>query len=668
MSLLKLSPESERLRRFARAHAAGEMSTPEYRTARARVIEGFHADATVEPGDDTQRRWQPRLVTDDTEAAAPQPVAPTSSSDPIAVEWAWYKIVAYAILLAIIALGVSSAVAATIPAVRDRDPNPATSPRLPVARVSIANFAALDSPALTETAIDEFLAAELAKAVAESAPAAHGFNARELDEIGHLLNAMSADSRVLGAQEAAEISALVARQRASRGVSVAQLERIAVALTAHYRANGYPVAVAYLPSQEVRGGEVGLAVELGTLESVVVRGESNYAHAVLTDAFAAQLGAPVERAAIESTLYRVNALPGLETQATFRPGDTVGGTRLELTAIDESRFAGQLRVDNHGDDATGEHRVVIGGQWLNPSGRGDALDGELVAAFDPSNTMYGTLGYQLPLSGLMTRAMARLSSNVFDWQADGASLEGDAHRASAGLQHAFVATRTRTSAADAMLSFERLGLEQPGVGDLVDQDIAMLDLGYEQLARFDETRLSVSVRGELDVGRVLDGALTGQSDDFVRVGLAVSAWRLVDFLGFDAPQRMQLSLRGQWASTALPGSLQQSLGGPQRVRAYDGGFASFDSGMVGRFAFRFRDWAPRFGDLELFFDAGYGEAERTYDDEAWAKLAAVGIGWSVAVDRHFSAELSAALPLTTDGSPERSDQGFNLFWMLRYVP
>ena len=29
-------------------------------------------------------------------------------------------------------------------------------------------------------------------------------------------------------------------------------------------------------------------------------------------------------------------------------------------------------------------------------------DGELVAAFDPSNTMYGTLGYQLPLSGLMT--------------------------------------------------------------------------------------------------------------------------------------------------------------------------------------------------------------------------------------------------------------------------
>jgi hypothetical protein len=44
MSLLKLTPESERLRRIAKAHAAGELSQGEYRRIRTGVIETFGAD------------------------------------------------------------------------------------------------------------------------------------------------------------------------------------------------------------------------------------------------------------------------------------------------------------------------------------------------------------------------------------------------------------------------------------------------------------------------------------------------------------------------------------------------------------------------------------------------------------------------------------------------
>ena len=41
MSLLTLSPESTRLRRVAKAHAAGEISLHEYREARRQVIRKF---------------------------------------------------------------------------------------------------------------------------------------------------------------------------------------------------------------------------------------------------------------------------------------------------------------------------------------------------------------------------------------------------------------------------------------------------------------------------------------------------------------------------------------------------------------------------------------------------------------------------------------------------
>jgi len=56
VSLLKLAPESERLRRLAKAHAAGEIATPEYRQMRADVILRFAETAGEDTSDVTERR------------------------------------------------------------------------------------------------------------------------------------------------------------------------------------------------------------------------------------------------------------------------------------------------------------------------------------------------------------------------------------------------------------------------------------------------------------------------------------------------------------------------------------------------------------------------------------------------------------------------------------
>ena len=70
MTLLRLSPDSERLRRIAKAHAAGELSTPDYRRIRAEVIERFGGDTAADHGDDTEPRWLDR-------PAAPTPAIKT---------------------------------------------------------------------------------------------------------------------------------------------------------------------------------------------------------------------------------------------------------------------------------------------------------------------------------------------------------------------------------------------------------------------------------------------------------------------------------------------------------------------------------------------------------------------------------------------------------------
>ena len=126
MTLLRLSPDSERLRRIAKAHAAGELSTPDYRRIRAEVIERF-SSGEAEEFDDTQPRWLDRP----TPAAQPSLVpVPTDGPPPARRRvWLWALVVS---VIVIAAFGSAGAWSGTIPPVNQRDPNPATSPRIPV--------------------------------------------------------------------------------------------------------------------------------------------------------------------------------------------------------------------------------------------------------------------------------------------------------------------------------------------------------------------------------------------------------------------------------------------------------------------------------------------------------------------------------------------------------
>ena len=120
MTLLRLSPDSERLRRIAKAHAAGELSTPDYRRIRTEVIDGFGGGAFADQGgDDTQPRWLERSIAPaiKTDWQPEPPTAPASGSRTDA----W--LLALIVVLIAIVLGSAAAWAETIPPVEQRAAN-----------------------------------------------------------------------------------------------------------------------------------------------------------------------------------------------------------------------------------------------------------------------------------------------------------------------------------------------------------------------------------------------------------------------------------------------------------------------------------------------------------------------------------------------------------------
>ncbi|MFW6094543.1 MAG: hypothetical protein ACODAC_11270 [Pseudomonadota bacterium] len=78
MTLMKLRPEVVRLRRIARAHAAGEVDEAEYRRARREVIDNFSPPPP--DGELTRPRWSEAPTLRKDEQAAEMVEAPTAAA------------------------------------------------------------------------------------------------------------------------------------------------------------------------------------------------------------------------------------------------------------------------------------------------------------------------------------------------------------------------------------------------------------------------------------------------------------------------------------------------------------------------------------------------------------------------------------------------------------
>ena len=648
MSLMKLAPETVRLRRVARAHAMGEFSMAEYRQARREVIDNFEPYRAAE--DDTQ----PRLP-------EPAVAAPASS---VAIEvprrrwplWLGCGLLIVCALTANRLLAAESGSVFRIPAVAERDPNPATSRRLPVQRVVLAETA--DAASVTFAAdLDAVIEAKLREIRRRNAPGHHGFTAAELEEVGRFLNALGAheDGAALSGRDATDLSALLADQKARRGLSVVELEEIAGAVQAHLRAAGYILAVAYLPAQEVIDGSVSLGVLPGVLGDVQVAGGNDR----LSRRFDDLIGRPVTRRELNTRLYALNQAQGFSARASFEPGTEVGETRLNLDVLESRALRGQIALDNYGDDHTGKQRFVLDGDLINLTGRGDVLSAGLIAAIDPDDQLLGFLDYAMPV-GNRRQLRARVARNEFSTGGADA-IDGDGWLFD-GVLESFL-HRDQLTGLSWEVGLGRHELDWTGDGLDVAQTVSLFSGAINARRVWDQSRISADFRLYADVGTISGDTFEGQDDGFWDLGFALFGWHPFDLALLPGRQKFALALRGQLAGSQLPSTRRMALGGIGAARGFDRDVYLADQGMVLRGDLT----TPlTLGELSLFADVAYGK-DRNDIYDGWAHLANLGMAWDVRLGAHFLSSLSWAMPITHKASGGLDDGGSMFFWSLRYA-
>lgn len=449
------------------------------------------------------------------------------------------------------------------------------------------------------------------------------------------------------------------------GLTVGQMQQVAERLAEHLRAAGLVLAQAYVPVQEVGvDGVVAIDVIEARLGKVVVEGAKRMPTALIAASANSLKDAPLTREHIESALISAQTLPGTAVLGTFRPGENSGETDLVLRVQNEERAEFRIGGDNYGTEFAGEYRLRGDAIFHNPSGFGDQLALTVVQAFEPADTLYGSVRYAIAPGTPQLRAHLRFERAAF--VAENRSfavlgVEGDNETYEAGLRWDVRRTRTLNLTTGLTAQARRADVRFRNIANFnLDDDalrIGALDVSAQ---RFDTRFKGVDfIDAAVRIGRDrADGFEVVSNDDrYEVVKLGYSRYqRLTD------TQTLLLLTRGQITADVLPSLERFSLGGPDSVRAYPVSEILTDRGALATLEYRIG--APGFATknspfggrpwgqvLQLMAFVDYAWGELTEFSEA-DEISGAGGGLMVSAPGNVNFKITGATPL---GSLDPSD-------------
>jgi len=425
------------------------------------------------------------------------------------------------------------------------------------------------------------------------------------------------------------------------------LRAMALKISDEYHRNGYFVAQAYLPAQDIKDGVVTIAVIEGQYGKVTVHNQANLPDRVINSRLAGiQSGDVVTRAPLENGLLRVADLPGANVKSTLVPGATAGTSDLIVDVTPGARVSGEVDADNAGNRYTGEYRLGATVNLNNPLGLGDVASLRVMTSGEGLN--YARLSYQMPV-GKATVGVA-YSKLRYKLGKEFESLHANGTADIASIYGSYPLIRSRDNNLYAQLGYdERIFQDKvDSTASVTDKKahVLMASLSGDQrdsLGRGGASAYSLTwSAGLLDIqtpsARAFDDA-TAQSNGHYNK-LAFSAMRLQNVTDSVS---LYAGVNGQLASKNLDVSEKMELGGMYAVRAYPEGEAFADQGYV--LSLEARLLLPKFserqaGQMHLigFVDTG----TVTVDKDPWTAgsnsrtLSGAGVGFTWVDNNDFS--------------------------------
>lgn len=434
------------------------------------------------------------------------------------------------------------------------------------------------------------------------------------------------------------------------------LTEAANSVRAFYRANGYFLAQAYLPAQQIKDGVVEIAILEGRLGTVELKPDPasrlrpEFARGILDQHL--KEGDPITETGLERPLLLLSDLPNVVVSSEIGPSTrAIGAADLRVNVKESGGIiSGYADLDNAGNRFTGEWRTGVNVNANNLSGYGDQLSMRATLTNERMSFVRAAISAPVAYSG--TRAGISVAQFSYSLQKDFSAIgaHGEGTVTSLYALHPFIRTRnanligqisyenkmlkdridTTNSIEDRKINTVKLGL----VGDLRDRIFGGA-LNSFSVTYTDGTLglnpIAVAIADQGVTGLKTQGKFSKANFDVRRLQLITEDLNLL------------VALSGQFADKNLASAEKMSLGGASGVRAYPTGQGIGDQGFL--FSTELRYNVPKFqlwsGDVTVmgFYDAGRVKVNTsplaTATTPNFIGLSALGVGMSVGKDNDF---------------------------------
>jgi len=456
-------------------------------------------------------------------------------------------------------------------------------------------------------------------------------------------------------------------------LTLSELRGMALKVSDHYHRNGYFVAQAYLPQQEIRDGAVAIIVIEGRYGKIVLNNRTNLSDN-LANNFLSGLnsGDVIAIAPLERSLLLLSDLPGVEVKSSLVPGVTVGEFDLIVDITPGRSIAGSVDADNAGNRYTGVYRLGATVNFNEPLGFGDVLT--LRALTSGYGLYYVRASYQLQFG----KVKAGVAYSILGYRLgeEFESLHANGTTQTASVFGSYPLIRARNHNLYAGLAFDYKTFE-----DRVDSAMTITDKRAQVLMAslygdhrdnfggggHSSSLLMLSI-GNLDIQTPavydLDAATAKSNGIYSKLGF--SAMRLQN-----VTESISLfgSINGQLAFKNLDVSEKIELGGMYAVRAYPEGEAYADQGFVATLEARlllpkFNERLPGQMHLIGFVDVG----SVTINKDPWTAeanhrtLSGAGVGFNWMEYNNFSVKAYYAFKLSNEEATSAPDKS-GRFWI-----
>ena len=463
------------------------------------------------------------------------------------------------------------------------------------------------------------------------------------------------------------LAALVA-DGAGKTLTLAELEDLAQRITKHYRANGYFVARAYIPAQEVASGTIKMRVVEGNYGEFYLKNKSlvrdDIVQAILDDVKGADI---VSLDTLERAMLIINDTPGVQvTRADVMPGSKVGTSDFAVDTQATAAYTGYLLLDNYGSIYTGKNRVSFNADANSVSGRGDKLSLSGLAS-ETGGLFNGRLSYGKPVAPNGLRGEMAVSRTQYALGDTYQKLDanGTAQSFDASVTYPVRRIRAQTMEVSVGAAYKDLLDKVDATNTRTPKTSKAITAGWllrdeSALFGFDGlTRMTGSLTlGDLKIndsealaqdtaGANTQGSFSKANLSLSRVSILPSAFSLTTSLN------LQQSLSGK----NLDSSERMSVSGSGAVMAYPSGELIGTNTVLAHIelARALPVWGKLQSSWMLFANWGQAKAAMPLTTESTRSISDVGVGWSAnygnAIIRANLAHRLESTPASSESTP-----------------